>query len=42
MSDEIGDSSSAHENKPRRAALAFIYITVALDVLALGMIVPVL
>ena len=27
---------------PRRAALAFIFITVALDVLALGMIIPVL
>ena len=28
--------------KPRRAALAFIFITVVLDMLALGMIVPVL
>ena len=27
---------------PRRAALAFIYVTVVLDVLALGMIIPVL
>ncbi|HVN28075.1 MAG TPA: TCR/Tet family MFS transporter [Candidatus Binataceae bacterium] len=29
-------------DKPRRAALAFIFITVVLDMLALGMIVPVL
>ena len=27
---------------PRRAALAFIFVTVVLDMLALGMIVPVL
>jgi MFS transporter, DHA1 family, tetracycline resistance protein len=38
MSDEPG----APEHKPRRAALAFIFITVVLDMLALGMIVPVL
>jgi DHA1 family tetracycline resistance protein-like MFS transporter len=31
---------SAHP--PRRAALAFIFVTVLLDVLALGLIVPIL
>ena len=40
MSDELDQSSSAYQ--PRRAALAFIFITVVLDMLALGMIVPVL
>src|ERR1041384_1453139 len=28
--------------KPRHAALAFIFVTIALDMLALGMIIPVL
>jgi len=40
MSDELDHSSRAP--KPRRAALAFIFITVVLDMVALGMIVPVL
>ena len=40
MSDEL--ESAAVQSKPRRAALAFIFITVVLDMLALGMIVPVL
>ena len=35
-------SRDACQSKPRRAALAFIFITVVLDMLALGMIVPVL
>ena len=35
--------TDAHSSpKPRRAALAFIFVTVALDTLALGMIIPVL
>ncbi len=42
MSDELNGRESALPNKPRRAALAFIFITVVLDMLALGMIVPVL
>ena len=37
MSDELNPSAS-----PRRAALVFIFITVVLDMLALGMVVPVL
>ena len=36
----MADSVPATE--PRRAALAFIFVTVMLDMLALGMIVPVL
>jgi MFS transporter, DHA1 family, tetracycline resistance protein len=35
-------SEADQPNTPRRAALAFIFITVVLDMLALGMIVPVL
>jgi DHA1 family tetracycline resistance protein-like MFS transporter len=35
-------SEPAKPDTPRRAALAFIFITVVLDMLALGMIVPVL
>jgi MFS transporter, DHA1 family, tetracycline resistance protein len=42
VSDELNGRESALPNKPRRAALAFIFITVVLDMLALGMIVPVL
>ena len=42
MSDEGDDSSSPTENKPRRAALVFLFITVLLDMLALGMIGSVL
>src|SRR6266851_1327167 len=34
--------SETHPQGPRRAALAFIFVTVVLDMLALGMIVPVL
>src|SRR5579864_7868726 len=34
--------SDSFASKPRRAALAFILITVVLDMLALGLIVPVL
>ena len=34
--------SEAAPVKPRSAALAFIFITVTLDMLALGLIVPVL
>jgi len=40
MSDDV--EIAATQSKPRRAALAFIFITVVLDMLALGMIVPVL
>jgi DHA1 family tetracycline resistance protein-like MFS transporter len=36
------DSADAPIVEPRRAALAFIFVTVVLDMLALGMIVPVL
>ena len=35
-------AAAPEQPQPRRAALAFIYITVVLDMLALGMIVPVL
>ena len=42
MSDELNSPSAWYENKPRRAALTFIFITIVLDMLALGMIVPVL
>ncbi|MBV8451823.1 MAG: TCR/Tet family MFS transporter [Deltaproteobacteria bacterium] len=35
-------STEPAQAKPRRAALAFIFITVTLDMLALGMVVPVL
>lgn len=42
MSADLHNSPGAMESKPRRAALAFIFITVVLDMLALGMIVPVL
>lgn len=38
MSSEVAPASPG----PRRAALAFIFITVALDVLAMGIIIPVL
>src|SRR5262245_32496682 len=34
--------TDAHSAKPRSAALAFIFVTIALDMLALGMIIPVL
>src|SRR6266508_1006853 len=34
--------SETHPQGPRRAALAFIFVTVVLDMLALGMILPVL
>jgi DHA1 family tetracycline resistance protein-like MFS transporter len=34
--------TTEHSRAPRKAALAFIFITVVLDMLALGMIVPVL
>ena len=36
----MSDTSPA--GAPRRAALAFIFITIVLDMLALGMIIPVL
>jgi hypothetical protein len=39
IAEQTGETAQA---KPRRAALAFIFITVVLDMLALGMIVPVL
>ena len=35
-------SEIAPAAQPRRAALAFIFVTVLLDMLALGMIIPVL
>src|SRR4051794_11306824 len=37
-----GEAHSAPAAAPQRAALAFIFVTVALDMLALGMIAPVL
>jgi len=40
MSDDV--EIAATQSKPRRAALAFIFITVVLDMLALGMTVQVL
>jgi DHA1 family tetracycline resistance protein-like MFS transporter len=36
------DAAAAGQPKPRQAALVFIFITVLLDMLALGMIIPVL
>ena len=35
-------TDSESRGTPRRAALAFVFVTVVLDVLALGMIIPVL
>src|SRR5437016_5067308 len=35
-------TSSTPESGPRRAAVAFIFITILLDMLALGMVIPVL
>jgi DHA1 family tetracycline resistance protein-like MFS transporter len=39
---KFAESAPEPKVEPRRAALAFIFITVALDMLALGLIVPVL
>ena len=39
---ESAESGSAEPSPPRPAALVFIFITVVLDMLALGLIVPVL
>jgi DHA1 family tetracycline resistance protein-like MFS transporter len=36
----MGSTESAHA--PRRAALAFIFVTIALDMMAIGLVVPVL
>jgi DHA1 family tetracycline resistance protein-like MFS transporter len=36
------DTQSEQAPAPRRAALAFIFVTVLLDMLALGMVIPVL
>ena len=35
-------TDSASQTTPRRAAIVFIFITVVLDILALGMIIPIL
>jgi DHA1 family tetracycline resistance protein-like MFS transporter len=41
--DEFGSAAgSASVTRPRRAAMVFIFVTVVLDMLALGMIVPIL
>jgi DHA1 family tetracycline resistance protein-like MFS transporter len=37
-----GNSDPSHRPPPRRAALAFIFVTVMLDMLSLGMVLPVL
>ncbi len=42
MKDDPSQSESSHGGGARRAALAFIFITVVLDMLALGIVVPVL
>jgi DHA1 family tetracycline resistance protein-like MFS transporter len=42
MNDHVGAARSVPKPTPRRAAFVFIFITVLLDMLALGIIIPVL
>jgi len=42
FSSTVERRMSGRAQGPRRAALAFIFITIVLDMLALGMIIPVL